>query len=154
MRSYMPNIDGKGEMTPNGRIRVLEDANGDGELDKATTFLDNLVLPRAVAVTSDGCLYTSGDTLYFIKRNGLNPEGDPVIIDVDYAKGGNPEHKANGLIYGHDNWYYNAKSNKRYRRINGRWTRETTNSRGQWGISKDNAGRLFYNSNSRTTKLH
>lgn len=148
MRSYMPDIDGKGEMTPNGRIRVLEDTTGDGVLDKATTFLDHLILPRAVAVTSDGCLYTSRDSLYFTKRNGLKPTGKPMLVDKDYAKGGNPEHKANGLIYGHDNWYYSAKSSKRYRRINGKWVQEDTNFRGQWGISKDNVGRLFHNNNS------
>lgn len=70
MRSYMPNIDGTGEDTPNGRIRVIEDTNGDGKTDKTTTFLDGLILPRAVAVTSDGCLYTSGDVLYFTNARG------------------------------------------------------------------------------------
>ncbi|PQJ28116.1 DUF7133 domain-containing protein [Rubritalea profundi] len=59
MRSYMPNIDGTGE-----------DTNGDGKTDKTTTFLDGLILPRAVAVTSDGCLYTSGDVLYFTNARG------------------------------------------------------------------------------------
>lgn len=148
MRSYMPDIDGKNETKPNGTIRVLEDTNGDGKTDKATTFLDGLVLPRAVAVTSDGCLYTSGDALYFIKREGLKPVGKPILVDKDYARGGNPEHKGNGLLYGHDNWYYNAKSNRRYRRIDGKWIYEPTNFRGQWGIAKDNVGRLYYNNNS------
>ncbi|MCP5024643.1 MAG: hypothetical protein GY930_23120, partial [bacterium] len=148
MRSYMPNLDGEGEQAPTGHIRVLEDTTGDGVLDKATTFLEGLVLPRAIAVTGDGCLYTSGDTLYFIERKGLEPVGDPLVVDPEYAKGGNPEHKANGLLYGHDNWYYNAKSDKRYRRIGRRWIRELTNYRGQWGITKDNAGRLYFNNNS------
>jgi len=148
MRSYMPNIAGKGEKTPNGRIRVLEDTNGDGKIDKTTTFLDGLVLPRAVAVTSDGCLYTSGNALYFIKRKGLTPEGKPIVVDAVYAKAGNPEHGANGMIYGHDNWYYNAKYTKRYRRIDGQWVTESTDHRGQWGITKDNSGRLYHNNNS------
>lgn len=148
MRSYMPDLDGNGESTPNGRIRVLEDVDGDGQVDKVTTFLDGLVLPRAVAVTSDGCLYTSGDALYFVQRNGLKPVGEPYLIDKNYAQGGNPEHKANGLIYGHDNWYYSAKSDKRYRRMDGEWVIQSTNHRGQWGIAKDNAGRLYYNNNS------
>lgn len=148
MRSYMPNLDGTGEDTPNGRIRVLEDTDGDGKIDQTTTFLDGLVLPRAVAVTSDGCLYTSGDALYFTKRDGLKPSGEPVLIDADYARGGNPEHKGNGLLYGHDNWYYNAKSDRRYRRIHGTWVRQSTDMRGQWGIAKDNAGRLYHNNNS------
>lgn len=148
MRSYMPNIDGTGEDTPNGRIRVLEDTDGDGKIDKTTTFLDGLVLPRAVAVTSDGCLYTSGDALYFTKREGLKPVGEPILIDKKYAYGGNAEHKANGLLYGHDNWYYSAKSSARYRRIDGTWVKQSTDFRGQWGIAKDDWGRLYYNNNS------
>lgn len=148
MRSYMPDIDGNGEQTPNGQIRVLEDTDNDGQIDKTTLFLDGLVLPRAVAVTSDGCLYTSGKILYFIKREGLKPVGEPIIVDKDYAIGGNPEHNANGLLYGHDNWYYNAKGKSRYRRIKGKWIKEKTRIRGQWGISKDNAGHLYYNANS------
>ena len=148
MRSYMPDLDGNGEDTPNGRIRVLEDTDGDGKTDRTTTFMDGLILPRAVAVTSDGCLYTSGKTLYFIKRDGLKPIGKPTVVDAKYSIGKNPEHSANALLYGHDNWYYNAKSKARYRRINGKWIKETTRMRGQWGMSKDNAGRLFWNSNS------
>ena len=148
MISYMPDLDGNGEDAPNGRIRVLEDTNGDGKTDRATTFIDNLVLPRAVAVTSDGCLYTSGQALYFIKREGTKAVGDPILVDAKYSTGGNPEHSANTLLYGHDNWYYNAKSKARYRRINGEWEKDTTRMRGQWGMSKDNAGRLYFNSNS------
>lgn len=148
MRSYMADINGNNEKKPTGQIRVLEDTNGDGKIDKTTTFLDGLILPRAVAVTSDGCLYTSGDVLYFTEREGLKPVGEPIVVDKKYAIGGNPEHKANGLVYGHDNWYYNAKSDKRYRRIDGKWIHQKTNSRGQWGIAKDNAGRLYHNNNS------
>lgn len=148
MRSYMPNLDGTGEDKPDGQIRVLEDKDGDGRYETVTTFLDGLVLPRAVAVTHDGCLYTSGDKLLFIERNGLKPVGEPIVVDETYARGGNPEHKGNGLLYGHDNWYYNAKSNRRYRRIMGQWMQQSTDSRGQWGIAKDNYGRLYYNNNS------
>lgn len=149
MTQYMIDLDGTKEDKPTGRIKVLEDSNGDGFLDKVTVFLDGLVLPRAVSVTSDGLLYTSGDTLYFTKRSGLKPVGQAIVVDKDYAKGGNAEHKANGLLYGRDNWYYNAKSSKRYRRINGQWVAEKTAFRGQWGITQDDAGRLFHNSNSR-----
>jgi glucose/arabinose dehydrogenase len=148
MRSYMPDLDGNGEDTPNGRIRILEDTDGDGRMDKSTDFLNDLVLPRLVSFSHGGVIFNNGDALYYIKRDGLKPVGPRELIDQDYAKGGNPEHKANGMLYGHDNWFYNAKSSSRYRRIEGKWIKEKTATRGQFGISKDNAGRLFYNSNS------
>ena len=34
MRGYMPDIDGKGEKIPEGRIVILEDTNADGKVDK------------------------------------------------------------------------------------------------------------------------
>ena len=153
MTNYMLDVASTDENKPAGRIKVLEDSNGDGKLDKTTVFLDKLILPRACAVTSDGLLYAHADQLFFIKRggkDGLTPVGEPELIDKDYARGGNAEHKANGLLLGRDNWYYNAKSDNRYRRVHGKWVKEETAFRGQWGISQDDAGRLYHNSNSVT----
>jgi len=47
-----------------------------------------------------------------------------------------------------DNWIYNAKSAKRYKKQGDKWLIEKTHFRGQWGISQDDQGRLFYNNNS------
>jgi mono/diheme cytochrome c family protein len=48
-----------------------------------------------------------------------------------------------------DNWIYSANHTVRYRYLgNGKFASETTFSRGQWGITQDNAGRLFHNNNS------
>ncbi len=153
MTNYMIDVASTDERKPAGRIKVLEDTNGDGQLDKSTVFLDKLIIPRACAVTSDGLLYTDDDQLLFIKRggeNGLTPEGKPEIIDKDYARGGNVEHKPNGLLLARDNWYYNAKSDSRYRRVDGKWLKQKTAFRGQWGIAQDDAGRLYHNTNSVT----
>jgi hypothetical protein len=49
-----------------------------------------------------------------------------------------------------DNWIYCAKSNKRVRLINNQWVVEKTQFRGQWGLTQDDMGRLFYNDNSIT----
>jgi glucose/arabinose dehydrogenase len=49
MRGYMPDIDGKGESEPLGRISVLEDSDGDGKAEKKTVFLDKVS-------TSTGCV--------------------------------------------------------------------------------------------------
>lgn len=150
MRGYMPDIDGKLEDKPTGRIAILEDTNGDGKADKRTTFLDQIVLPRAIALVPGGILYGDQDNLYFVARDGDKPKGKAVVVDNKFAPGGNVEHKTNGLMSGIDNWLYNAKSNARFKFIPGenKVVKDSTAFRGQWGLSRDNFGRLFHNSNS------
>jgi len=148
MIGYMTDIDGSDEDTPMGRIVVLEDTDKDGKADKRTVFLDNLLLPRAVAVYPDGLLYATQENLLFIKRDGLKPVGEPTVAAKGYIEGGNVEHRANGLVRGLDNWLYNAKSAMRIRRINGKFVSEPTLFRGQWGVAFDNQGRIYHNNNS------
>ncbi|HEY1120157.1 MAG TPA: hypothetical protein VGE67_01095, partial [Haloferula sp.] len=148
MRGYMPDIDGKGESTPEGRISVLEDSDGDGKVDKKTVYLDKVLLPRAVTVFEDGILFLDENRLCWSKRDGLKPVGEPEVIDGSFNGGGNVEHKPNGLMPDLDNWLYLAKSDKRLRRINGKWVIEPTTFRGQWGIARDDWGRLYHNHNS------
>ncbi|MBK1826147.1 DUF7133 domain-containing protein [Haloferula rosea] len=148
MNGYMPDIDGKGEDIPQGRIVVLEDTDHDGSVDKRTVFLDKILLPRALAVFPDGVLFIDQNQLCWIKRDGLQASGDPVVLDPKFAAGGNAEHKPNGLLPNLDNWLYLAKSDKRIRRVAGEWLIEKTSFRGQWGIARDDHGRLYHNSNS------
>ena len=150
MRGYMPDIDGKLENKATGRIAILEDSNGDGQVDKRTTFIDKIVLPRAISLVPGGILYGDQDNLYFVARDGDKPKGKAVVVDNKFAPGGNVEHKTNGLMAGIDNWLYNAKSNARFKFIPGenKVIKDATAFRGQWGISRDNFGRLFHNSNS------
>ena len=68
-------------------------------------------------------------------------------MDPDYG-GGNIEHAPNGLMTAIDNWIYNARSRYRYRWIGNVLVKQLTENRGQWGITQDNYGRLFYNVNN------
>ena len=147
LRSYMRDIDGSDEQAPDGRIVILEDENGDGRMDKQTVFLDSLVTPRALAFAYGGLLYTNDTSLWWVALNDKSP-GEKVLVDSLYVIGGNIEHQPNGLLYNLDNWIYSAKSNARYRRVAGKWLKEATAFRGQWGITHDDEGRLFYNDNS------
>ncbi len=148
MRGFMPNIDGEGENEPVGRISILEDADGDGQMDKSTVYLDSLILPRALAVVKGGALIAENEALWYTQDTDGDLKADSkILIDPDYAGSAMPEHSGNGLWRGVDNWYYNARSRFRYRHVNGEWKRDSTEFRGQWGISHDDKGRLFYNYN-------
>jgi len=145
MRGYMPNLAGTGESSPNGRISILEDTDNDGQADRSTVFLDSLVLPRAIAHVYGGLLYAAPPSLWFVEIDHDRP-GRKTLVDSIYSDGGNVESQPNALMMNIDNWIYNANSNFRYRRQNGKWLKEPTPFRGQWGMAKDNFGRLYYNS--------
>ncbi|MGV3558101.1 DUF7133 domain-containing protein [Larkinella arboricola] len=148
MRGFMPNMDGTGEEQPIGRISVLEDTNGDGQMDASRVYLDSLVLPRALALVPGGVLVVENNKLWMTSdRDGDGKADTKTLIDPQYAGNGLPEHAPNGLWRSMDNWYYNAKSRLRYRLNDGKWERDSTEFRGQWGISHDDEGRLYYNYN-------
>ncbi len=147
MAGFMLNLEGDGEDSPSGAIKILEDRDNDGIMDHAKTFLDSLVMPRALALVYGGLLYAESPNLWFVEIEDDKPV-NRVLVDSLYATVGNPEHQPNGLMMNLDNWIYNAKSNFRYQRRDGVWYKEPTTSRGQWGISHDNFGRLYYNNNS------
>ncbi|MEJ7911747.1 MAG: c-type cytochrome [Chitinophagaceae bacterium] len=148
MRGFMPDIDGKGEKERVGRISVLEDINSDGQMDKSTIYMDSLVMPRALALVPGGALVAENEALWLTEDLDGDLRADKkTLLDAAYAGGPSPEHSGNGLCRNIDNWYYNARSRFRYQLRNGKWRRDSTEFRGQWGISHDNKGRLYYNYN-------
>ncbi|WP_346317763.1 c-type cytochrome [Chitinophaga sp. YIM B06452] len=147
MTGYMPDTVGTGEEAMNGKIVILEDTNGDGAADTRTVFLDSLILPRALCIVGNGLLVAEPPRLWHVEIND-GKAGKKTLVDSAYTEGGNVEHQPNGLYRAMDNWIYNAKASKRYRREGNRWLKEDTHFRGQWGISQDSYGRLYYNNNS------
>ena len=148
MRGFMPNVDGEGEGEPIGRVVVLQDIDRDGDMDRRTVFLDELVMPRAIAIVEGGVLIAEAQPLWFVEdRDGDLKADGKTLIDPDYGAGGLPEHAPNGLWRGLDNWLYNAKSHFRYRQTEDGWEKDSTEFRGQWGLSHDDMGRLYYNYN-------
>ncbi len=148
MVGYMPDTLGTGEDQPVGKVVILEDTDGDGEMDRRKVFLDSLVMPRAICLIAGGALVAEPPNLWYYEVVDDKP-GHRSVVDTAYAVGGNVEHQPNGLLRALDNWIYSAKHDQRYRRLpDGTWLKEKTHFRGQWGISQDDWGRLYYNDNS------
>jgi mono/diheme cytochrome c family protein/glucose/arabinose dehydrogenase len=149
MRGYMPDPEGKGEEAPIGRISILTDTDDDGTMDKSRIFLDELVLPRAVQPFRDGALVAVPPLLLFCRdTDGDGRADERTTVVSDYGVRGNPEHMPNGAMPAMDNWIYSANYGQRIRYNEGRWVTEVHPEFGQWGISQDDFGRLFFNTNS------
>ena len=149
MRAYMRDVDGTGEDEPVGEIAVLEDTDGDGRMDKRTVFLDGLVLPRAILPTRGGLLYIEPPRLIFCRDTDGDGRGDQSEV-LETGLGGihSPEHAINGLLPGIDNWILCANHGFRFRwNAEGVWERQRVAQGGQWGIAKDDLGRVFFNTN-------
>ncbi len=150
MRNYMHDVDGTGEDQMVGRVSRLEDTDGDGKMDKATIFADNLLMPRAVMALGDGALIAEPPNLVWYR----DTDGDGVadkkeIVSDHYAsKGGQPEHMANSPTWFQDNWIYSANHGTRFRLQAGQFLKEDIAAAGQWGCTQDDWGRRFTNSNS------
>lgn len=157
MRSYMPDLDGHGEDQPVGRVVVLTDTDGDGRMDKSDVFVDGLIMPRAIILAQGGVLIGAPPKLLFCKDKDGDGKCDEQVeiandfgVQVDPARPelANPERAPNALLWALDNWIYGGAYTTKVRFRDGQWEKGVTTFRGQWGLSQDDWGHLFYNSNS------
>jgi len=149
MAGYMDDIRASNEHDPLGRVVVLEDTDGDGRMDKRTVFTDGLILPRALKVLDDGVLVGEPPHLWFMQDTNHDLKADrKTLVTDDYGRlDANVEHNANSLLWALDNWIYTSEVDMFLRRHDGAFEVRHTLSRGQWGASQDDAGRVFRNSN-------
>jgi mono/diheme cytochrome c family protein/glucose/arabinose dehydrogenase len=149
MPGYMPDINAKGEHDAIGKIVVLEDTNRDGRMDKRTVFQDGLVLARWLKVLDRGVLVAEPPNLWLLQdTNGdLKADRKELVTNQYGRKEANVEHNANSLLWALDNNIYTSEIDIDLRLKNGKFDVQKTLSRGQWGITQDDAGRIFRNSN-------
>lgn len=149
MRGYMRDANGAGEDQPLGRIKVLDDTDGDGRMDRATVFLDGLVMPRGIAHWQDGLLVIEPPHLLFARdTNGDGTADQTQVVASGFAGNGNPEHAGNGLLWTLDNTFTCSQHPVRFVPDANVLREERVPAHGQWGISEDNEGRLYYSPNS------
>lgn len=147
MRGYMRDAAGSSERDPIGRIKLLEDTDGDGCMDRASVFLDGLVMPRSVMAVKGGVLVAVPPNLFFCKDTDGDGKADvKETIADDYGKtDGRVEQLPNTPIWGMDNAVWSAGYPVSFRLRAGVWQRGPGLGRGQWGLCQDDYGRLFYN---------
>jgi mono/diheme cytochrome c family protein/glucose/arabinose dehydrogenase len=149
MPAFMSEDDGANSREPINRVVVLEDTTGDGVMDRRTVFADNLVLPRTLKVLDAGVLIGEPPNLWLYKDadGDLKADGRELVTDTFGRVAGSVEHNANMLFWGMDNIMYTSEHDWHMSFRNGHFEIIPTLSRGQWGASMDDAGRIYRNFN-------
>ncbi len=106
MGDYPLGVDGKGK--PGGIVRFLEDTNGDGVYDKASTFLDGLPFPTGVMPWRSGVLVAAAPDIFYAEdRDGDGKADHRELLFTGFGQG-NQQHRLNGFDLGLDGWVYGA----------------------------------------------
>ena len=150
MRTYMQNIDGTDEITPNSVVSKHVSTKNDGVFDKHSIYLDKVLLPRMILPLDDrillGITNTSDLSIHRDSNgDGIADESKPWFVGG--PRGGNMEHQPSGLVWGMDNWIYST-----YNAYRLRWHGEnkaplqesTPGNGGQWGLAQDNYGKMWW----------
>ncbi len=150
MPSYLRNLElPEPNQDPICRIVVLEDTDGDGKMDRRTVFADGLVVPRSVKVLEHGVLVAEPPNIWLMHDNDGDLKMDTKeLITTGYGRReGAIEGNANGLFWAMDNWIYTAECDIYLRFKNGKFEVRKTLPRGEWGVTQDDAGRVYRNTN-------
>jgi putative membrane-bound dehydrogenase-like protein len=106
MNDYPLGLDGR--YKPGGRVKYLEDANGDGSYDKATTLADDLPFPTGVMAWRGGALVCAAPDILYIEDTKRDGKADVRQVLFTGFATENYQARVNGLSYGLDNWVYGA----------------------------------------------
>ncbi|HKI32719.1 MAG TPA: PVC-type heme-binding CxxCH protein [Gemmataceae bacterium] len=99
MRDY-PNPPKPGEK-PQGRIKVLEDKDGDGFYETATVVADNLLFANGIMPWKGGVVVTMAPQIVYIKN------GKTEVLYEGFTAG-NPQLRVSHPVLGLDGWVYVA----------------------------------------------
>ncbi len=102
---FMPE-NGKGA----GRIRVLQDTDGDGRIDKNVIFADSILEATSMLPWKGGLIVTAAPHIYYLKDTDGDLRADEKEILFSGFFENNSEAQITSLRFGVDNWIYAANN--------------------------------------------
>jgi putative membrane-bound dehydrogenase-like protein len=106
MRDY-PNGPPKGQ-PPEGRIRVLEDRDGDGRYETSTVFADHLLFANGLLPWKGGVLVTAAPHIVYLRDTDGDGKADKREVLYEGFAAENPQLRVSHPTLGLDGWVYVA----------------------------------------------
>src|SRR5207237_7757056 len=144
------------------RIKILEDTDGDGRIDKVTVFADGLNIPSGIAVGYGGVWVANSPDLLFMKDTDGDGKADKIEVVVTGFGRSDTHELPNSLTWGPDGWLYGLNGVFNYSHVKHRGkdfrftcalfrihpkTREfqlfCEGTSNPWGVAWDNEGSAF-----------
>ncbi|MFM1801110.1 MAG: hypothetical protein RJA81_462, partial [Planctomycetota bacterium] len=88
------------------RIKVLEDTNGDGKVDKTSIFAEGLNIPSGIAIGHGGVWVANAPDLLFLKDTDQDGKADKTEVIVTGFGRDDTHELPNSLTWGADGWLY------------------------------------------------
>jgi putative membrane-bound dehydrogenase-like protein len=104
MADYPLGVDGNGK--PGGRVRILQDTDGDGTYDKSTLFAEDLNFPNGILCWRGGAIVTAAPEILFLEDKNKDGKAETRETLFKGFHEGNQQLRVNGLRWGLDNWVY------------------------------------------------
>jgi putative membrane-bound dehydrogenase-like protein len=106
MRDY-PNGPVPGQ-PPEGRIRVLEDRDGDGRYERNTVFAEQLLFANGLLPWKDGVIVTAAPHILFLQDTDGDGKADKREVLYEGFAALNPQLRVSHPVLGLDGWVYVA----------------------------------------------
>ena len=107
-RLYVVEMNGYPQTDGEGRIRRLEDADGDGIYEKTSVFAEGLHFPTSVMAYRDGILVAAAPDILYLADTDGDGVADLKRVEWTGFGTGSQQLRANSLHWGLDNWIYGA----------------------------------------------
>ncbi len=106
MHDYPSGLDGNWK--PGGRVKFLNDLDGDGHYDKSTLFLDDLPFPTDIMAWRGGALVCAAPDILYAEDTDGDGRADKIEKLFTGFVTDNYQARVNGLSWGLDNWVHGA----------------------------------------------
>jgi len=106
MADYPSGMDNNGK--PGGRIRFLEDKDGDGRYETSTVLLQDVAFPTGVMAWGNGVIVTAAPEIFYAEDSNGDGTADVRQTLFSGFMEGNQQLRVNGLRWGLDNWIHCA----------------------------------------------